>query len=165
MERAVAAHAARLGEKLRRDRLGADHVSVFHHTSEHDAGKPQRSVATTVTRPEATSDTLVLVKVATWAGRRTWRDGFRYSKSGVITVDLMPLDASQRALPHLGQFDRERGAALMAAVDACHRRFGRGTVVPAFAGFAPARTWSTKFEMRSPRCTTRLAELPVIAAA
>ncbi|GJE74946.1 hypothetical protein BGCPKDLD_1520 [Methylorubrum suomiense] len=53
----------------------------------------------------------------------------------------------------------------MAALDASNGRFGRGAVVPASAGFAPRRDWSTKFEMRSPRYTTRLDELPVIAAA
>ena len=164
LEQAVATHATRLGEKLRRGGLATDHVTVFYHTCEHDAGRPQRSTSLTVTLPEATSDTLVLVKAATWAVRRTWRDGFRYGKAGVITVDLVPLAASQRALPGLGQFDRERGSALMSAMDACNRRFGRGTVVPAAAGVAPARTWSTKFEMQSPRYTTRLAELPVVLA-
>jgi DNA polymerase V len=53
----------------------------------------------------------------------------------------------------------------MAALDACNRRFGRGAVVPATAGLAEKRDWSTKFEMRSPRYTTRLDELPVVAAA
>ena len=67
-------------------------------------------------------------------------------------------------MPGLGQFDRDRGAALMAAVDACNARFGRGTVVPGATGFAQRRSWSTKFEMRSPRYTTRLAELPVVGA-
>lgn len=52
----------------------------------------------------------------------------------------------------------------MDAVDACNRRFGRGTVVSASAGQEKARSWSTKFEMRSPRYTTRLDELPVVRA-
>ncbi len=38
MEQAVAAHATRLGEKkLRRDGLAVSAVTVFYHTSEHDA--------------------------------------------------------------------------------------------------------------------------------
>ncbi|CAA2155801.1 DNA polymerase IV [Methylobacterium brachiatum] len=164
MEQAAAAHATRLGEKLRREGLGTDHVTVFFHTSEHDRTRPQRSVSTVVTLPEASNDTLVLVKAALHGVRRAWRDGFRYSKAGVVTTDLLPLHASQRAMPGLGQLDREQGAALMAALDACNRRFGRGAVVPAAAGFAPARGWSTKFEMRSPRYTTRLEEIPVVAA-
>lgn len=51
----------------------------------------------------------------------------------------------------LGQLDREQGAALMAAPDACNQRFGRGAVVPAPAGLTNKRAQSTKFEMRSPR--------------
>ena len=78
---------------------------------------------------------------------------------------MVPPAASQRALPGLGRLDRERGAALMAALDASNGRFGRGAVVPASAGFAPRRDWSTKFEMRSPRYDTGLDELPVVAAA
>jgi DNA polymerase V len=165
LEEAVATHAARLGEKLRGGGLGTSHVTVFFHTSEHDRDRPQRSVSTVVTLPEASNDTLVLVKACLHGVRKAWRDGYRYSKAGVLTTDLMPLAASQRAFPGLGQLDREHGAALMGALDACNRRFGRGAVVPGSAGFAPRREWSTKFEMRSPRYTTRVDELPVVAAA
>jgi DNA polymerase V len=52
----------------------------------------------------------------------------------------------------------------MAAMDACNARFGRGSVVPARAGLVEKRTWSTKFEMRTPRYTTRLAEVPAVSA-
>ena len=71
-----------------------------------------------------------------------WRDGYRYSKAGVITVDLMRLAASQRAMLEFGQFDRERGAALI-------RRWIAATLG---SGVAPRRGWATKFEMRSPSC-------------
>lgn len=165
MEQSIAAHATRLGEKLRREGLGTDHVTVFFHTSEHDRDRPQRSVSTVITLPEASNDGLVLVKACLHGVRKIWRDGFRYSKSGLVTTDLVLLTASQRAIPGLGQFDREHGAALMSALDACNIRFGRGTVVPAAAGFAPARGWSTKFEMRSPRYTTRIEELLTVTAA
>lgn len=163
MEQALAAHAARLGEKLRREGLGTDHLTVFFHTSEHDRDRPQRSISTVVTLPEASSDTLVLAKAATFGVRKVWRDGYRYSKAGIVTTDLMPLESSQRAL--IGGLDRETGGRLMEALDACNRRFGRGAVVPASAGWAKDRTWSTKYEMRSPRYTTRIDELPVVMAA
>ena len=98
---------------------------------------------------------------------RTWREApgdrpWRYSKAGVVTTDLMTLDASPRAL--IGQLDCERSAPLMAAMDACNSRFGRGAVVPARAGLTEKRTWSTKFEMRSPRDTTQVSELPTAHA-
>ena len=44
LEQAVAAHATRLGEKLRRGGLGTSHVTVFYHTSTHDRGEPMRSL-------------------------------------------------------------------------------------------------------------------------
>ena len=163
LEQAIASHATRLGEKLRRESVGTDHVTVFFHTSEHDRGSPQRSVSTLVSLPEATNDSLALVKAATWGVRQCWRDGYRYSKAGVITVDLVPLEGSQRAL--IGALDREKGGAIMVAMDACNKRWGRGSVVPAAAGFAPRRKWSTKFQMRSPRYTTRVEEVPVVRAA
>jgi DNA polymerase V len=165
MEQAMATHASRLGEKLRREGLATNHVTVFFHTSEHDRDRPQRSTSTVVTLPEATNDTMALVKAATHGVRKTWRDGFRYSKAGIVTTDLAPPATSQRAMPGLGQLDREMGAALMEALDACNRRFGRGAVVSGAAGFAHKRDWSTRFEMRSPRYTTRIDELPVVAAA
>ena len=167
LEQAVAAHATRLGEKLRRGGLGTTHVSVFYHTSEHDRGDPMRSVSTTVTLPEATNDTLALIKAAQAGVARTWREApgerpWRYSKAGVVTTDLKLLDDAPRAL--IGQLDRERSAPLMAAMDACNARFGQGTVVPARAELTEKRTWSTKFEMRTPRYTTQVSELPVAYA-
>ena len=53
----------------------------------------------------------------------------------------------------------------MEALDARNRRFGRGAVVPDSVGFAPKREWSTKFETRSPRYTTRVDELPIVESA
>lgn len=52
----MAAHATQLGEKLRQEGFGADHITVFCHTSEHDLGAPVRSDSTEVTLPEATND-------------------------------------------------------------------------------------------------------------
>jgi len=165
VEQAVATHAARLGEKLRRSALGTDHMTVFYHTSEHDRSSPQRSISTTVTLPEASNDTLVLAAAACHGVRQTWKPGrYRYSKAGVVTVDLVPLEKSQRALPGLGRLDRERGGALMSAVDQCNSKYGRGSVITAAAGVPERRQWATKFEMRSPRYTTRLDEMMAVQA-
>ena len=166
LEEAVAAHATRLGEKLRREGLGTDHVTVFYHTSEHDRDEPMRSVSTTVQLPEHSSDTLALIKAARHGVARTWREPgerpWRYSKAGIVTNDLVPLSFSPRAL--IGALDRERSGPLMVAIDACNARWGRGAVVPARAGLVNRRDWNTKFEMRTPRYTTRVGELPVAHA-
>ena len=155
MLEAVSAHATRLGEKLRRHGLATDALTVFFHTSAHDPG-PHHGAQRTVTLPEATSDTLALIGAAKAGVRAIWRPGHRYSKAGVVTVDLVRLEDAPR--PLFDGIDRERSAQLMAALDSVNGRFGRGTLVPAAAGLK--RPWSTKFERRSPRYTTRLAELP-----
>jgi DNA polymerase V len=127
MQEAIAAHATRLGEKLRRHGLATDHVTVFFHTSPFDNG-PSRSVSTTVDFPEASNDTLVLVRAAKWGARRIWKPGYRYAKAGLMTVDIVPLEGSQRAL--IGALDRDRSGRLMEALDACNQKHGRGVVSP-----------------------------------
>lgn len=161
LEQAVAAHVSRLGEKLRREGLATAHLVVFYHTSHHDPS-PQRSVSRIVNFPEATSDTLVMVTGAVALVRETFRPGYRYSKAGVVSGDLVPLDSAPRAL--IGALDRDRGIRVMAAMDACNRRFGRGTVLPGTAALPRDRGWKTKFERLSPSYTTRLEDLPRVLA-
>ena len=81
---------------------------------------------------------------------------------GIVTNDLVPLSHNPRAL--VGALHRERSVPLMAAMDACNARWGRGAVVSARAGLVSRRDWNTKFEMRTPRYTTQVSELPVAYA-
>ena len=78
--------------------------------------------------PEATNDSLALIKAVAHGVASTWREQGqrpeRYSKAGVITTDLVPLAESPRAL--IGRLDRERSGPLMAALDACNARWGPG---------------------------------------
>lgn len=54
----------------------------------------------------------------------------------------------------------------MEALDARNQRHGRGVVFPAAAGVTrQKKAWVTKFEMCSPRYTTRLDEVPVVGRA
>lgn len=160
MEQAVAGYATRLGEKLRRHGLTTNQVTVFMHTSRFNTDDPQRSVSMTVDIPEATNDSLALIKAAKRAVDHLWKSGFRYSKAGIITQDLVPQSLQQPAL--FDNLDHERAANVMAAMDEANRRWGRATVVPAsmMSSSAQKQTITTKFELRSPRYTTRWDELP-----
>jgi DNA polymerase V len=93
-----------------------------------------------------------------------WKSGYRYAKASLMTVDLVPLEPSQRAL--IGSLDREKSGRLMAALDACNGRHGRGTVFLAAANVARQhKAWIIRFDMRSARYTTRIDEVPVVGAA
>jgi len=160
MEQAVAGYATRLGEKLRRHGLATDHVTVFMHTSRFNDDEPRRNVSMTIDIPEATNDTMALIRAAKRAVDVLWKSGYRYSKAGIITQDLVPPALAQRSL--FDNMDHEKAAKVMAAMDAANRRWGRATVVPAAVGFSSKSAFSTKFEMRSPRYTTRWDELPKV---
>lgn len=159
MEQAVAGYATRLGEKLRRHGLATDQLTVFMHTSPF-ADDLQRSVSMTIDIPEATNDSLALIKAGKRAVDALWKDGYRYSKAGIITQDLVP--PAERQIALFDNLDHERSAKVMAAMDEANKRWGRATVVPAamMGGPRKPQAFTTKFEMRSPRFTTRWDELP-----
>jgi len=130
LEEALAAHTTRLGEKLRREGLGTDHVTIFYHASVHDRDEPMRSVSTTVRLPGHSSNTLALIRAARSTVRREpdarpWR----YAKAGIVTTYLVPPLRSPRAL--IGALDCKRSGPQMAAMDACSTRWDRGAMVPA----------------------------------
>ena len=156
---AVASFASRVGEKLRRNGVRAPRLSVFMHTNPFGAG-PHHSASGAVTFLEATADSTELVAGARQAARQAWRDGYRYSKAGVLCEGLVPAGQVQASL--LAAKDPARSERLMAALDASNRRFGRGSVV---IGATTGRTrWTQKAEWRTPRYTTRLDEVPVARA-
>lgn len=156
---AVVAYATRAGEKLRATGLCAGHMQVFAHTSPFQNGPSYSGAASSEISPQA-DDTFVLIQLAATLLRRLWRNGFRYSKAGVMLSNLVPQEKVQPTL--LDTLDRERSARLMAAMDAVNTRMGRGTLAPATA--IAGRGWRMRQESRSPSYTTCLADLPVVRA-
>jgi len=159
IEEAVAAYATRAAEKLRRSRLAAVHGYVFLHTNKHN-GDAWRHASKPLSFLEPTDDTHELIHAATDAIRRAWAEGFRYAKAGIVLTELVPLTHVQTSL--LAVIDRDQRKRLMTALDDINARFGRHTLVPAAAGLR--RTWSTKFDRKSPAYTTRWDQLPTVTA-
>ncbi|MCP1557130.1 UNVERIFIED_ORG: hypothetical protein J2W75_004054 [Methylorubrum zatmanii] len=73
-KQAVAAHATRLDEKLRREDLSTDYITLFYQASELDRSELMRTVSTAVMLPEATNDALALIPAAVREVARTWRE-------------------------------------------------------------------------------------------
>ena len=160
MLEAIASYATRAGEKLRRNNLEAAHMAVFMHTSRFNERDPSHSAQTTVNLPEASADTMDLIRAAQRGVRKIFRDGFRYAKAGIIMDDLIPARSAARSL--FDARDRDHSDRLMSALDAVNARFGRGALVPAAAGIK--KDWQARFDRRSPRYTTRIEELPRVMA-
>ena len=184
VSQAVATHAARAAEKLRREGLVAGHVSAFVTTKRFGPG-PHRSCSAEEAFPEGTACTTALVAAARRCLARAFvaTDGagrpYRYRKAGVVLSEIRPTGTEQRSLFAVHELatasDRARSAALMAALDAANQKYGGRSVGVASQGCpsalrrardgstgAPA--WEMRRERMSPRYTTRWSELASVRA-
>lgn len=175
IEEAVATHAARAAEKLRREGLATARVGAFVTTKGFGPG-PHRTGWIEMQLPRATNQTPDLIRAAkaclaqafvpeTERGVR-----YRYRKAGVVLSEMQPEGSVQGAL--FDPYDEVRDAdqrKLLEAVDRINQRFGRRSVVFGAMG-APkplaaveagqsGPSWGMRRERMSPRYTTRWEEL------
>ena len=157
---AITAHATRAAEKLRQHGLVAGTMTVFFHTNRHRPDRPQYAGSRTTRLAPMSSDTLDLVAAARRCAWAAWPKsgavGYAFTKAGVLLDDLLPHQDGPWNL-----FDTPRRSPdLMAALDAVNGRFGKKTMVLASEG--TGRSWQLRADHRSPRYTTRMADLPVV---
>ena len=105
MREAIASYATRAAEKMRRYKVAAENIFVFMHTSTFN-NDPFYSNGASARFAETTNDTGEVIALAVRLGERLWRDGFRYSKCGVMITELLPETIRQPAL--WGELDRDR---------------------------------------------------------
>ncbi len=158
LEEAVSMHTTRAAEKLRQQKLVASAMQVFLMTNRFRSDQRQYSNAATVRIDPPSDDTGVLLGYAMEAIRRIFREGFRFKSAGVMLNDLSPRKGVQMKL--FTKVDRDRSKRLMAALDSVNARLGRDTLRYASSGFT--RDWRMKQMHRSPFCTTRWDQLPVV---
>jgi len=165
---ALTAHATRaaekLTEKLRQHGLIAGSLTAFYNTSRFRTDKPNHRASRTARLTPMSNDTFDLVAAARRCAESAWRGprdsnqaGYEYAKAGVMLDDLLPL--AQRPLT-LFDDPEPRSPALMDALDAVNGRYGKKTLVLAREGYAKRAVMRQQF--RSPRYTTRIADVPVI---
>ena len=158
MREAIASYATRAAEKMRRYKVAAENIFVFMHTNTFN-NDPFYSNGASVRFSETTNDTGEVVALAVRLGERLWKNGFRYSKCGVMITELMPETIRQPAL--WGELDREKRERAWRAMDKLNATLGRDTVRILGAGPKDA-AWKLRAEHRSPRWTTRWEELPKV---
>lgn len=157
---ALLTHAARAGEKLRKNRLLAKRMLVFLHTSPFAKDEPFYYGKMPFNLPSATNDTLDINHFALMALERIFRPGHRYMKCGLELSEMVEQGAENLELFTAPR--TERSESLMKAIDVLNHKMGRNTVV--FAGSGLSRDWYTKRDLRSPRYTTDINELLVAYA-
>ena len=163
MVEVVSQFATRVAEKARQQQAAAGAVHVFITTSPYRRHDRQHSQSLTLPLVRASADTRVIVAMAVRAVQQMVRPGFNYAKAGVMLLDLRPQGQQQAELDLFGTADPAPGAGpsrLMEAVDTLNQRFGRGAVTVASAQHQARHVQHAgKQQRRSPRSTTRLAEI------
>ena len=158
---AVAQYAMRAGEKLREHGLVAARMMVFFHTNKHKPDRPQYAARRSLNLHPMTQDSLELIAAARRGVEQVYRDGFGYTKAGIMLEHLTPATNRPRTLFE----DRnalERRERLMSALDSVNGKYGRMTVVPAAQGFE--RKWKMRADMKSPAWTTKITDVPSVRA-
>jgi len=160
LEEALSTRVQQAAAKLRAKGMAAGAVQVFVETSrfrsEAYAGDSGCAVL-----PAPTSFTHDLNAAALQVLRGIYRPGFAYRKTGVLLLDLISEGCRQLHLFDAPVVREGPRKALMAAMDRVNAVHGRGTLVLASSGFG-AKPWHMRQTRRSPRYTTRWAELPVV---
>jgi hypothetical protein len=124
------------------------------HTNKFKPSDPCYANQATV-RLAATSDTFELVACATRAARRIWRDGFSYSKAGIVLLDLSPAKSMPSQL--IAVRNENKSAALMEALDEVNMRYGRSTL---HSGKLPTTPpWGMRRSKLSPSFTTNAEDM------
>ncbi len=150
----VSTFATCCAEKLRRQQSQATGLTVFVMTNRH-RDQPQYARSAYRQLPFPTASAVELSRFATGLLRAIFQEGYAYKKAGVIVTDLQ---TASRPSPDLfGQGSDPRHVALMAAMDQLNQRFGQQKV--RLASQDPRQIWKMKQEQRTPRYTTRLAEV------
>ena len=156
IQEAVALHCARGGEKLRRQHLAAQHLTVFISTSRFRSNPEEiYSAATSWQMPAPTSYTPALIEAARQLLPRIYKPGYIYSKAGIFLTDIVSdNELQQSAFEHV---DSARQMQLMEAVDQINREHGRNTIRPLALGIK--QPWQMKRGHLSKNYTTRWNEL------
>ncbi|MDP4189389.1 MAG: Y-family DNA polymerase [Bacteroidota bacterium] len=157
---ALATHAVRCAEKLRKQKSNARFVTVFIHSDPFSANEKYIYKTYTVTLPVASNTNVDIVKAALSGLRRIYEQGILYKKTGVIITELSDESCVQENLFEEGNNPGLKKITKVA--DLINRRFGRDKIKLAIQG--NNKEWKLRQEKLSPRYTTCWNELLKVKA-
>lgn len=150
----IATFAASCAEKLRTQNSCCNSLMVFVQTNRHKGNLPQYNRNIVVKLPFPTNSNIELVKYATLALQKIYRQGYAYKKAGVIVQDFSPQAYQQATLFGSGN---AKHTPLMKAIDRINTAYGQQKIKLASQDLK--KVWKMKQEKLSPRYTTRLSDI------
>lgn len=157
LEAAIASFAANAAFKLRRSHQLTRRAALFMTTNKHKPGYQSWNRELRFSTP--TADTGYILTQLTTTMMDMYRSHHTYHRAGIVLYDFAPEAPLQSDL--LGTVDlkaHDVSVQRMQAIDAINSRFGKHTVYHAAEGLGSA--WKPRQQLRSPRYTTHIAEIP-----
>lgn len=157
----IAHHIGRGARKLRGQGAVACQLSIMMRTNGFANNKAQYAPSATTRLRAPTADTSILTSAAKQLFERIYRSGYLYAKSGITLSEISPAVAEQTDLFAAFEVDEE-SSALMSAVDAINRRFGKNLV--STGSVAQGDSWQPKADFLSPHYLARWSDIPTARA-
>lgn len=154
---ALASYVARAAEKLREEGSLVEHMIISLQTSGFVEDRERYFNSARCILPHPTNDTMLMTQAANQALSRVFRNGYAYSKVGVLLTNLVQADGYTSDL--FAEPPRRNSAKLMETIDLLNQRFGRGAVRVGTV-WPRGRAWEMRREMLSPAYTSSWQELP-----
>ncbi len=155
LEEATVAYAARVAEKLRKDKSCATLLSIRLLTNIHRPDTAQYTNSTVITLPYATNSILELAKYAVGGLKTIFKPGYLYLKVEVFATGLIPEQEVQLNL--FSGYTSSRKNELSKIMDRLNNHYGKGTLILAAEGFE--KKWSMRRNFLSPLYTTDWASI------
>lgn len=155
---ALTHYVSRCAVKLRQSNSLAKVMTVFAKSSSYEAGPQFFRSSQTISLPNPTDITSVLLKYALQALDKIYKEGIRYRKTGIVLMELYPKDSVQLSLFHEGASEKEH--KMTDLLDKINEKMGRGTVFYAKEGIE--KSWMMRSEMRSPNYSTNWDQIPLV---
>lgn len=152
---AVATHAVRCAEKLRRQRSVASYLTIFIHTDPFSQSERYIYNSLTITLPMPSNTNQELAKAALEGLKRIYCPKLLYKKTGVIVSGISSDTFVQGNLFEVGSNEKYKSISKLA--DELNTRYGRDKLKLAVQG--NHKDWKLKQEKLSPRYTTQWDEL------
>lgn len=153
LNEAITRYTAELSEKLRRYEICATFLTIYITTKKYDKHYYSKTLTSNFVEP--TNSSRIMITEAQSLLREAFRSGYSYRKAGVIVSGII----KQNAIPtNLFVPIDPLPTPIDQALDATNGKFGKGSLVVTSAGIAPQ--WRMKINIRSPRYTTALSEIP-----
>ncbi len=159
IEQALSKFVARAAEKLRKQKLMANQVSVFIMTNRFDDSKPYYGKNLTCNLPYPSDYTPELLHYSIALLKQIYIPGKEYKKCGVMLLNLTKANRDKTNL--LDTRNHQKMNSFMVTLDRINARYGAGTAAFGDLGVCGEERplWEMKNDMKSHRYTTCWQEL------